>query len=431
MTKLLLAAIAFAFCGGTAAMNLELPDGKQSTEGQNLVIPYAFYNENTESAVAVAVATTGYLQPQMSAVANMFYSSNDSSNFFVLVKDAQMPFMERLFLDVKLFTATWGETDSYQDGNPKFPDERAGSNDSDEDNFISADGDDDYYRFNFRYLLPIGNGKDNAIHTFHTHAGLLMDGYEAGGRAWNPLNSGRTIIEFEPFYRKQDLEDRNNNEFKLETAGATLALVYDNTDWHKNPARGSYQRIAISRDWGATGDDDPPWTSVEFEYSKYFSLPQTANSRQRVLAFNLWTSDVPTWDSSHTDNNGDEAFHRPPLFMGSTLGGLERQRGYSTNRFHDRSAINYTLEYRHTPSWNPFPDIPLINKLPIPWWQWVGFMEVGRVAENWTFRDLHSNMKFSAGGGIRLSVMGLIVRVDLAGSEEGTEVQMFIGHTFD
>lgn len=40
-------------------------------------------------------------------------------------------------------------------------------------------------------------------------------------------------------------------------------------------------------------------------------------------------------------------------------------------------------------------------------------------------------MKFSFGGGVRISVEGLIIRVDLAASREGGEVQMFIGHAFE
>lgn len=51
----------------------------------------------------------------------------------------------------------------------------------------------------------------------------------------------------------------------------------------------------------------------------------------------------------------------------TTLGGLERQRAYASNRFHDRSAINYTAEYRYMPKWNPFLKIPLVNTLHIPW----------------------------------------------------------------
>jgi len=39
-------------------------------------------------------------------------------------------------------------------------------------------------------------------------------------------------------------------------------------------------------------------------------------------------------------------------------------------------------------------------------------------------------MKISGGVGIRLLVEGLVIRLDVAGSGEGGEVQMFFGQTF-
>jgi hypothetical protein len=139
-------------------------------------------------------------------------------------------------------------------------------------------------------------------------------------------------------------------------------------------------------------------------------------------------SDIPTWNSSHAGDDGERIFHRAPLFEGSTLGGLDRQRGFPADRFHDRAAINYALEYRYVPRWNPFPKIPLVNKLRIPWLQWVALLEVGRVASDWSLSGLHQSMKVSAGVGARAFVEGLVIRVDLVASEEGGEVQMFFTH---
>jgi len=76
------------------------------------------------------------------------------------------------------------------------------------------------------------------------------------------------------------------------------------------------------------------------------------------------------------------------------------------------------------------PEIPLINNLYIPWWQWVAYVEVGRVADNWSVSDLHKDMKVSVGGGIRALVSGLIIRVDAGVSDEGGEIQMFFNHPF-
>jgi hypothetical protein len=80
--------------------------------------------------------------------------------------------------------------------------------------------------------------------------------------------------------------------------------------------------------------------------------------------------------------------------------------------------------------WNPFPGIPIINNLHIPWWQWTVFAEAGRVHDEWEMDELHDDMKWSLGAGARIMVEGVIVRVDFATSEEQSEVQMFIGQTF-
>ena len=277
-------------------------------------------------------------------------------------------------------------------------------------------------------MLPTGDGAKGPIHKYVVdRRGLLVPGHESGGREWNPFTSGRLIAESEFFYRKQDL-DNNPNPFEPETMGVTLALEYDNSDFYKNPTSGSRQRIAISRDWGGL-DDTAPWTSVEFEATKYFSFGATESALQRVLALNMWWADSPTWDSSSTVK-GQQVFHRPPPFSGATLGGLDRHRGYATNRFNDRSGVFYAAEYRHMPDNNPFKSIPYVNTLRIPWWQWVVFAEVGRVHDEWDLSELHDDMKWGVGAGIRLDVEGVVVRLDVAKGEEEGQVQMFIGHTF-
>ena len=82
------------------------------------------------------------------------------------------------------------------------------------------------------------------------------------------------------------------------------------------------------------------------------------------------------------------------------------------------------------PKWNPFPNIPYVNKLFIPWWQWVGFVEVGRVHDEYDLGELHSDMKTTIGAGVRALVYELVIRVDVGVTEEGAEVQMFFNHPF-
>lgn len=216
------------------------------------------------------------------------------------------------------------------------------------------------------------------------------------------------------FYRNQDVESDERGEEELKTSGAEFALAYNNTDFTVNPSQGSVQQISLSRDWGQL-DESVPWTTVDFSWSKYLSLGIDQSARQRVLAFNFWIIDTPTWDDSDTED-GEVEFHRPP----------------PSNRFHSRSAVYYATEYRHVLYWNPLRDMRFLHKLNVhvSWLQLVGFAELGQVADEFDLSELHSDMKWSAGSGIRAFVNQLVVRIDTGVSEEDTIVQMTIDHPF-
>ncbi|WP_426415264.1 hypothetical protein [Aestuariirhabdus sp. LZHN29] len=314
------------------AINYVVLEGEEDhlREPRQKILPYGFYNDTTELAVAAAYVVSGYFQPQMFIVGNAFTSSNGSNNLVAIFKDVQIH--ERLFLDQSFMLADYGEIHSYQNGNSSFPDERAGSHDSDKDNYVDAEGSDRYYRTKFRYLLPIGDGASGPIHTFVIDdKGLLVEGSEAGAREWNPLTSGRTITELELFYRKQDLDTEDGGSSLLETSGVRFSLEYDNADFYQNPTRGSRQRVAVFRDFG-TLSQSIPWTSVELEATKYFNIGATDTAAQRVLATTMWWADAPTWDSS-SRIDGKKQFHRPPLFAGATLWGARSHEGLQHQPF--------------------------------------------------------------------------------------------------
>ena len=77
-----------------------------------------------------------------------------------------MPGVDRLFMDPVVSVGYFRDAEAFIDGNPDFPGERAGSNDSDPDNFLRGDGWDNFFRLRFKYLLPIGNGRDQIIATY-------------------------------------------------------------------------------------------------------------------------------------------------------------------------------------------------------------------------------------------------------------------------
>jgi hypothetical protein len=116
--------------------------------------------------------------------------------------------------------------------------------------------------------------------------------------------------------------------------------------------------------------------------------------------------------------------------MGSTLGGLFRQRGFYTNRFNDRSAVNYTMEYRHTTAESLLARFSFLDRFGVDFTQLIGFVEAGRVAPEFDLGELHEDLKLTYGAGIRASAQSLVVRMDLGASDEGMQVQMFVSHPF-
>lgn len=83
-------------------------------------------------------------------------------------------------------------------------------------------------------------------------------------------------------------------------------------------------------------------------------------------------------------------------------------RGFPTQRFNDKAAVYYAAELRMIPDWNPFYRWAwLQQQVGIQWLQLVPFVEIGRVAPEWNAEELHSDMKWCAGMGVRSGPRGL------------------------
>jgi outer membrane protein assembly factor BamA len=343
---------------------------------------------------------------------------------FLVGRDLQMPRVERLFLDPVISVGYFKDNDAFINGNPDFPDERAGNNDSDKDNFVEGDGWDNFFRLKFKYLLPIGNGQDEVIATFKIKEGLL-ESEGTGGSSLNPFKSGRSYLELRPFYRSQQIDGDDVDE-KIKTNGLDFSVFWDNRDFYANPSKGFGLRGKVSRDFGWFDSSDS-WTNVEGELDVYIPFQLGNWLRQGVIALDYWTSFSPTWDEQ-PDGTVD---YRPPSYTGSTLGGLWRLRGYPSQRFNDKAAVYYAAELRLIPRWNPFKRWDWIQKyVGIQWLQFVPFVEVGRVAPSWNIETLHSDMKWSVGLGVRAWAKGILARIDTAVSDEDFKVQMMIAQPF-
>jgi hypothetical protein len=423
-------ALVFLAIGWMAsAQEVLLKEGQTRELPGTFTVPFAFFSDSLGPAIGFSVGNRGFFQPQASAFATTVASASGTAYGFLAVRDLEIPGSERVFVNSQLNVGTFGELDLYQPGNPDFPAERAGSHGSDPDNFITGEGTDVKFWTLFGYILPIGTGAVSPVSRIVLRDGLVADGARDTS-VWNPFRNSYTLAGIKPFYRAQDVETDEAGDQQVTTAGAEFILRYENTDFHENPSRGSYQQVRYSQDWGSL-ESTAPWQTVDFTASKFISLAPRERSRQRVLALNLWWIDTPSWEDVD-EENGEAVYERPPAFAGASLGGTERMRGYSEGRFNDRSAVYYAAEYRHIPEWNPLRDIGWLNRrnARVQWIQYIAGVEVGRVHDEFDPQALHSDMKVSGLLGVRAMVNTLVVRADLGITEEGPAVQMTIDHPF-
>lgn len=383
-----------------------------------IVVPYVFSSETLGFGVGLGGSYGPKSQPQSLYYATAYATDNGSAFLLLGGQNLLIPGLERLYIRPYISLGHLTHMRIYADGNPNYTDERAGSNESSKDNYIEENARDATVNLEMRYILPWGHYRDNSIHTYVTRNGTLKEN-ASGAESINPLESGRSSILFRPYYRKQftDVEE-------METLYFQLGYEHDNRDYVPNPHRGYKAKAAISHDpdWLT---NTRKWTSLEGEIDGFIPLWETSWSRQQTLALTWWSAYSPTYDPSSDDSEG-----KPPYFTGPTLGGLWRLRGYPSYRFHDKSAIYYGAEYRVMPEWQPLGDIDLLDPLKIRWWQIVGLVEAGRVAPSWDLAELHTDMKYDFGIGLRGMFHTGVGRIDCVVSDEGTSFVAMFGQTF-
>ncbi|MGR5559693.1 BamA/TamA family outer membrane protein [Vibrio fortis] len=358
-------------------------------------VPFYFNTETMGNTFGVAGVAKGVGQPQAALFSTALYSDKDS--YVVFLSAFNYALSQNLLFSTQMYQARFND-------NPYYLGDQ-GSNDSSDLDKTIADGHEQNYQAEFKYLLPWGNVAEHGL------LGAFQPIKDVSFAS--PLESGVSSIIFTPFYTSRELKDLNQAE---KATGFSLSFDWDNRDSTRNPTKGSHSLLKLT-----TGADDwsesDPWFKWTFQNSQYYALGPLGDwFDQQVLAFDFYTADTPTWNNC----SGQECA-RPPETEQARLGGLYRLRGYTGGRFHGRSAVHYSAEYRVLPEWQPLEDIPLINYYDLPWWQWVAFAEVGRVADEYDVKTLHSDMKWSLGGAVRFQVEGIVVRAELArGGDEGT-----------
>lgn len=364
-------------------------------EKDSAFVPFYFSTENLGNTFGVAGVAKGVWQPQAALFGMALYSEKDSYVGFISAFNYALS--DHVLFSTQMYQAQFND-------NPYYLGEQ-GKNDGSIDDKTITNGQENYYELEFKYLLPWGSV---ASHGLLGAFRPIRDVEFA-----SPIDSGVSSIIFTPFYNSRDLDILPQEE---KATGFRLAFDWDNRDNSRNTTKGSHTSFEIST--GATHwSSEELWAKWEFQNSQYYALgPLGELFDQQVLAFDFYTSDTPTWQDCEQSDCG-----RPPEMEQAKLGGLYRLRGYNGGRFHGRSAIHYSAEYRVLPDWQPLEDIPVISYYDLPWWQWVAFAEIGRVADEYDVKTLHSDMKWNLGGAVRFQVEGIVVRAELAkGADEGT-----------
>jgi hypothetical protein len=388
-------------------------------------IPFGFFSESFGLGLGVGWGLSHWPAPESSLLGAATVGTSGSYNLALGGSQWRVTGFERLYVSPMAVFARYIDQFLYVgSNNPGFEGQRAGASASDPDNVLAATQWDNWAKVEFKYLLPIADGRGKPVVNLYQVRDGVLEGGATGGHSANPLTSGRSYVEFTPAWRNQTLENEGL-EVPLETVNITLALERDNRDYPDNPSRGSLQRLSFQKDF-TDQDGLGGWEVWEVQFEKLFDFGASAQSQQRVLAFNFWSAYVPTWE---TDGDGNVT-NRPPQYEGATLGGLDRMRGFEGSRYHDKSAVYYGVEYRVIPRWQPVPEIEMLKWAKIRYWQFAVFGEIGEVADSWDIDDLHSGMKADVGFSLRGMLYQAVCRLDIAFSEEGSRVVAMYGHPF-
>lgn len=381
-------------------------------------VPFIFSTENLSATIGAAGVVKHAGQAQASLFGIGLYSKNDSWLTYLGINNYQLPKLDQWLFSGEYYRA------NYKQGVYFVPSDTEGNNSKvgvPTDKVITV-GNETYAKFHIKYVLPWGRGSQGAARSLIPARKRL---------SWDPRESGISSITLTPFIQTRELVGFDDLPTKAQ--GLKLKLDWDNRDNGKNSHTGGRTSLTFSRDFGAnaSGDDNKDgresWTTWEFEQSGFFSLGENSWFEQQILALNLYVADTPTWDDG--DNTSDD-YHRPPSFAGVSLGGFDSLRGYSNNQFVGRSAVLYSAEYRMQPKWQPLQTLPVFNLYKVPWWQWVVFAEAGQVSDEFSINELHQDMKWTLGAGMRFEVEGVVVRTEFAYSGDERQFWVMVNQPF-
>ncbi|MDO6708096.1 hypothetical protein [Photobacterium sp. 1_MG-2023] len=391
-------------------------DGELSWAKDYAMVPFAFYTDNFGFAVGMAGVVKGAFQPQASLFGAGVKGSSGSWLTYFRGDNFRLNEQSRWLFGAEIYNADFQDTDFYLG--------EAADNDSTRQDALNTNAQDARYRLFARYIFPLGSA------TSHPLAALALKRPLTGSTPWD---SGITSLEFRPFYQCRRYDDRHAlppTEFSEteEVWALETRLEWDNLNHEHNPSEGSHSLLTVTADPGSSARES--WWQWELSQSWFWDMGPAGDwFDQQVIAFNAYLSDVPSWNDSE-QVQGETRYHRPPEFARASLGGLFRLRSYPGGRFSDRSALSYSLEYRVMPEWQPLSVWPVFEWYDVPWWQWVVFGDLGRVAGEFDLKTLNQEMRWSAGGAVRFQVEGIVVRAEMAWGEEESSFNVMVNQPF-
>ncbi len=365
-----------------------------NTKKKTATIPYAFYNPTLGYCAGLYLGLEKLWKDEEFKIG---FVAADSKSYFGYILCREIYVNKKTTFEPDIVFGHFQDLKTYLSGNPHFPNERSGSNNSSADNFLETKGDDLWLELNLKYLLK-------KIHQTHYILGVT------------------------PFYRKISLSINEYNQSLTNISnGLKFTVLRENKTYKElDPKEGSRIRLSAIFDFGVFSSNNK-WQNIEMQLNRYITINKNKET-PLILALNFWSSYCLSWNKK-----GNGHYQRPPYFYGANLGGRFRLRSYLEGRFHDRAAVLYSTELRKIIKFNPFKKWNFLQRhnIDINYLQLTFFAEAGRVSEK-IKRDMFiSNLKWDIGVGLRfLMNKNTLIRADFGYSKEGSLIQMYIEQAF-
>jgi len=401
-----------------AAENIEKLEAQPQPTNETQALPFGFFSDSMGTALGLGAISTGVLQPQASLFGLGVYSSNDSWLYYVAALNFQIPQVEQWLFSLDAYNGEFTEG-RYYINNDLSAEGNSGPRDQ-----VITNGKESFIRPQAKYILPWANGAQGAVNSLRGAKGisdLPQIDY------WNPKLSGISSIELFAKWQRRDLAEYNAQQTSNELTVYSVDFEYDNRNSTHIPSDGGIINFKVNYDPGS--NERPSWNTIELESAFFFDLGANSWFQQQAIGLSAWTADTPSWNNS-TVIDGETVMNRPPDYAGVTLGGWDRLRGFYSGRFFDRSAVAYSAEYRIIPAWQPLKDLPVFSSYNIPWWQWVFFIDAGSVNDSYDLVELHEEFEYSIGSSLRLSVEGVVIRMDYSVSKEDSQFRVLVNQPF-